>query len=60
MVAPYDYSLIGINAVILNGAINIGKYRIIGANSLIGEGKVIPDVHSVMGFTGQGGSRPDG
>ena len=30
-----DYSLIGINAVILNGA-RIGKHCIIGANSLIG------------------------
>ncbi|MDN5401134.1 MAG: gamma carbonic anhydrase family protein, partial [Pseudomonas sp.] len=30
-----DYSLIGINAVILNGA-KIGKHCIIGANSLIG------------------------
>lgn len=35
-----DESLIGIGAVVLNGA-KIGKYCIIGANSLIPEGKVI-------------------
>ena len=43
-----DYSLIGINAVILNGA-KIGKHCIIGANSLIGEGKEIPDGSLVLG-----------
>ena len=47
-----DYSLIGINAVILNGA-HIGKHCIIGANSLIGEGKVIPDGSLVMGSPGK-------
>ncbi|MDU8417690.1 Hexapeptide repeat-containing transferase [Pseudomonas syringae pv. aptata] len=47
-----DYSLIGINAVILNGA-KIGKYCIIGANSLIGENKVIPDGSLVMGTPGK-------
>jgi carbonic anhydrase/acetyltransferase-like protein (isoleucine patch superfamily) len=47
-----DYSLIGINAVILNGA-KIGKHCIIGANSLIGEGKVIPDGSLVMGLPGK-------
>lgn len=47
-----DYSLIGINAVILNGA-KIGKHCIIGANSLIGEGKVIPDGSLVMGSPGK-------
>ena len=47
-----DYSLIGINAVILNGA-KIGKYCIIGANSLIPEGKVIPDGSLVMGSPGK-------
>jgi carbonic anhydrase/acetyltransferase-like protein (isoleucine patch superfamily) len=46
------YSLIGINAVILNGA-RIGKYCIIGANSLIGEGKIIPDGSLVMGSPGK-------
>jgi len=47
-----DYGLIGINAVILNGA-KIGKYCIIGANSLIGENKVIPDGSLVMGTPGK-------
>lgn len=47
-----DYSLIGINSVILNGA-KIGKHCIIGANSLIGEGKVIPDGSLVMGSPGK-------
>jgi carbonic anhydrase/acetyltransferase-like protein (isoleucine patch superfamily) len=47
-----DYSLIGINAVILNGA-RIGKYCIIGANSLIPEGKMIPDGSLVMGSPGK-------
>ncbi|KFE44917.1 gamma carbonic anhydrase family protein [Pseudomonas syringae] len=47
-----DYSLIGINSVILNDA-KIGKYCIIGANSLIGEGKVIPDGSLVMGSPGK-------
>ena len=47
-----DYSLIGINAVILNGA-KIGKHCIIGANSLIGDGKVIPDGSLVMGSPGK-------
>ena len=47
-----DNSLIGINAVILNGA-KIGKYCIIGANSLIGEGKEIPDGSLVMGSPGK-------
>ena len=44
--------LIGINAVILNGA-KIGKNCIIGANSLIGEGKEIPDGSLVMGSPGK-------
>ncbi|QTS85381.1 gamma carbonic anhydrase family protein [Ectopseudomonas khazarica] len=47
-----DCSLIGINAVILNGA-KIGKNCIIGANSLIPEGKVIPDGSLVMGSPGK-------
>lgn len=47
-----DYSLIGINAVVLNGA-HIGKHCIIGANSLIPEGKVIPDGSLVMGSPGK-------
>jgi len=47
-----DYSLVGINAVILNGA-KIGKYCIIGANALIPEGKEIPDGSLVMGSPGK-------
>jgi len=47
-----DYSLIGINAVILNGA-KIGNYCIIGANALITEGKSIPDGSLVMGAPGR-------
>lgn len=47
-----DESLIGIGAVILNGA-KIGKNCIIGANSLIGEGKEIPDGSLVVGSPGK-------
>ena len=47
-----DFSLIGINAVILNGA-KIGKHCIIGANALIPEGKEIPDGSLVMGSPGK-------
>jgi carbonic anhydrase/acetyltransferase-like protein (isoleucine patch superfamily) len=47
-----DYSLIGINAVILNRA-RIGANCIIGANTLITEGKEIPDGSMVMGSPGK-------
>lgn len=47
-----DYSLIGIKAVILNRA-RIGKYCLIGANSLITDGKDIPDGSLVMGSPGK-------
>jgi carbonic anhydrase/acetyltransferase-like protein (isoleucine patch superfamily) len=47
-----DYSLIGINAVVLNRA-KIGSYCLIGANALITEGKVIPDGSVVMGSPGK-------
>jgi carbonic anhydrase/acetyltransferase-like protein (isoleucine patch superfamily) len=47
-----DYALIGINAVVLNRA-KIGKYCIIGANSLIPEGKEIPEGSLVMGSPGK-------
>ncbi|MDB4989821.1 MAG: hypothetical protein JWN04_4999 [Myxococcaceae bacterium] len=47
-----DYALIGINAVVLNRA-HIGRYCIIGANSLIPEGKVIPEGSLVMGTPGK-------
>lgn len=47
-----DYSLIGINAVILNHA-RIGRYCTIGANALITEGKEIPDYAVVLGSPGK-------
>ena len=47
-----DYSLIGINAVVMNHA-KIGKYCIIGANALVTEGKAIPDYSVVMGSPGK-------
>lgn len=47
-----DYSLIGINAVVLNGA-QIGKSCLIGANTLIPEGKIIPDGSLVVGSPGR-------
>ena len=47
-----DYSLIGINAVVLNRAV-IGKHCLIGANTLIPEGKVIPDRSLVVGTPGR-------
>ena len=47
-----DNSLIGIGAVILNGA-KIGKNCIIGANTLVTEKKVIPDNSLVMGSPGK-------
>jgi carbonic anhydrase/acetyltransferase-like protein (isoleucine patch superfamily) len=43
-----DYSLIGINAVILNGA-KIGKNCIVGAGSVVTEGKVFPDNSLIIG-----------
>ena len=47
-----DNSLIGIGAVILNGA-KIGKNCIIGANTLVTENKVIPDNSLVIGSPGK-------
>ncbi len=43
-----DYSLIGINAVVLNG-VKIGKHCLIGANTLVPERMVIPDGSMVVG-----------
>ena len=45
-------SLIGIKAVVLNGAV-IGRECLIGANALIPEGKVIPDRSLVVGSPGR-------
>lgn len=47
-----DYSLIGIGAVVLNGA-RIGKHCIIGANALVPEGREIPDGSLVVGSPGK-------
>jgi len=47
-----DYSLIGINAVVLNRA-RIGRYCIIGANTLIPEGMEVPDGSLVLGSPGR-------
>lgn len=47
-----DYSLIGINAVVLNKA-KIGKHCIIGAGALITEGKEIPERSLVLGAPGK-------
>lgn len=47
-----DGSLVGIKAVVLNGA-RIGRECLIGANALIPEGKVIPDRSLVIGSPGK-------
>lgn len=47
-----DNSLIGIQAIVLNGA-RIGRGCLIGAGALITEGKVIPDGSVVMGAPGK-------
>jgi carbonic anhydrase/acetyltransferase-like protein (isoleucine patch superfamily) len=47
-----DGSLIGIQAIVLNGA-RVGKCCLIGAGSLIAEGKEIPDRSLVMGTPGK-------
>ena len=43
-----DYSLIGIGSVVLNRAV-IGSHCIVGANSLITEGKSFPDGSLIVG-----------
>lgn len=47
-----DYTLIGINAVVLNKA-RVGKHCLIGANTLIPEGMDIPDGSMVVGSPGK-------
>lgn len=47
-----DGSLIGIQAVVLNGA-KIGRECLIGAGALVAEGKVIPDRSVVLGTPGK-------
>ncbi|ROS05218.1 carbonic anhydrase/acetyltransferase-like protein (isoleucine patch superfamily) [Sinobacterium caligoides] len=47
-----DDTLVGINAVVLNGA-KIGRGCLIGANTLIPEGMVVPDGSLVVGSPGK-------
>jgi len=47
-----DGSLIGIGSVLLNRSV-IGKYCIVGANTLISEGKVFPDRSLIVGSPGR-------
>ncbi|QGX38682.1 gamma carbonic anhydrase family protein [Permianibacter aggregans] len=47
-----DFSLIGMNSVVLNRA-KIGKHVLVGANSLIPEGREIPDGVLVLGSPGR-------
>ena len=47
-----DNTLVGINAVILNGA-KIGNYCLIGANTLVTENTVIPDGVMFLGSPGK-------
>lgn len=47
-----DFTLVGMNAVILNRA-RVGSYCLIGANALVTEGKDIPDGSVVMGSPGK-------
>jgi carbonic anhydrase/acetyltransferase-like protein (isoleucine patch superfamily) len=47
-----DGSLIGIQAVVMNGA-RVGRECLIGAGALVPEGKVIPDRSVVLGSPGK-------
>lgn len=47
-----SYVLIGMNATVIHDA-EIGNYCIIGAATLVGDGKVIPDDSLVLGVPGQ-------
>lgn len=47
-----DHTLVGIKSVILNRA-RIGAYSIVGANTLIPEGKVYPDRVLILGSPGK-------
>lgn len=47
-----ENSLIGINAVVLNGA-HIGRNCIIGANTLVPEGMLVPEGSLVVGCPGR-------
>lgn len=52
-----NYVLIGMNATLLHGAM-IGDYCIIGAATLVGDGKKIPNYSLVLGVPGQIKKRP--
>lgn len=52
-----DYVLIGMNATLLHGA-RIGDFCIIGAATLVGDAKEIPDYSLVLGVPGQIKGRP--
>jgi len=47
-----EFSLIGIGAIVLNGA-RIGRNCLVGANTFIPEGKIIPDDSIVFGSPGK-------
>lgn len=47
-----NYVLIGMNATVLHGA-EIGEFCIIGAATLVGDAKKIPDYSLVLGVPGQ-------
>lgn len=47
-----DYSLVGISAMILDGA-KVGRYCVIGTSALIPEGREAPDNLLVMGSSGK-------
>lgn len=47
-----DHSLIGINAIVMNG-VKIGRNCLIGAGALVPEGREIPDGSLVMGVPGK-------
>lgn len=52
-----NHVLIGMNATLLHGA-EIGDFCIIGAATLVGEGKIIPEYSLVLGVPGQIKGRP--
>lgn len=52
-----NYVLVGMNATLLHDA-EIGEFCIIGAASLVGDGKKIPDYSLVFGVPGQVKGRP--
>jgi carbonic anhydrase/acetyltransferase-like protein (isoleucine patch superfamily) len=53
-----DGTLVGIQSVVLNRA-RIGRHCLVGAGSLVTEGKEFPDGSMIMGSPGQGGAPAD-